>query len=356
MKLVLKQATKGYGATSPNPRVGAVIVKDGKEIVRGFHRSFGDLHAEAACLANLKSGEARGATLYVNLEPCCHQGKTPPCAQAIIDTGISRVVFGMIDPNQAVNGQGLKTLRDAGIEVSGPVLENEAKELNRGYLKIRQTGRPWVTLKFAQSLDGRIAAGTGDSRWISSPPSLKLAHQLRAENDAVLVGINTAVADNPQLTVRFARGLNPQRIVIDPGLRLNPESNIFAADPKPVLIATRPYPPDKKAARLADRGAEFIWLPPQSNDSLDLKILLDDLGKRGILYLLVEGGAGVFGNFINQGLFDEIIAVTAPILIGADGIPSMPLLDVSRVAEAIKLNIHKRKTYSPDQAVWYRPI
>lgn len=343
------------GATSPNPRVGAVIVSDSRVIARGYHRAFGALHAEADSLAKLPPGRASGATFYVNLEPCCHQGKTPPCTRALIEAGIGRVVYGMIDPNPQVNGRGLTELRKAGIDIRGPVLEEEARELNRGYLKFRRTGRPWVTLKLAQSLDGRIAAADGDSQWISSPDSLKLAHRLRAEHDAVLVGINTALVDDPRLTVRLVRGRNPRRVVLDSHLRLLPEARLFDADTGPVLVATQLYPPTDKARRLKERGADFIWLPPAEDGALDLNVLLDELGQRGILYLLVEGGAKVFSSFIRSDLYDDIVMVTAPIIVGGDGIPSVTSLGLERISDAVKLRLVKRKAYGPDMALWLRP-
>jgi len=325
----LKEAAKGCGLTSPNPRVGAVLVKDGRELARGFHRAYGEPHAEVDCLAKLKEGEAEGSTMYVNLEPCCHHGKTPPCTAAIEKAGVRRVVYGMSDPNQKVAGGGLKQLRAAGIAVSGPILESEARDLNRGYIKYLETGRPWVTLKFAQSLDGRIATRTGDSRWISSPGSLKLAHQLRAEHDADMVGINTALADDPQLTVRRVKGTNPYRIVLDPA---------------------------EKALILIDKGAELIELPDTEDGSLDTGVLLNELGGRGIHYLLVEGGAGIFKRIIKAGLFDEIIVITAPVLIGGDGIASVPSLGIQKVADAVKLKVYKRKSYGSDLVVWHRPL
>lgn len=355
MKMALREALRGLGATSPNPRVGAVIVKEGREIARGYHRFFGALHAEADSLTHVSPDAARGATLYVNLEPCCHQGKTPPCTKVIIRAGIRRVVYGLRDPNPLVNGKGVEELRKAGVEVHGPILEEESREINRGYLKFRRSSRPWVTLKMAQSLDGRIASGSGDSRWISSPHSLKLAHRLRAQHDAVLVGINTVLSDDPELTVRLVRGNNPKRIVLDSRLRINPGAKVFHAKPHPVIIATRPYPPQEKAERLRDRGAEIVWLPPDADDKLDINVLLDELGQRGVLYLLVEGGSHVFSTFIRGSLFDEVIVVTAPKLIGGDGIPSIAPLGIDKVARAVDLRVVKRKVYGPDLAIWLRP-
>ncbi|TKJ41651.1 riboflavin biosynthesis protein RibD [candidate division LCP-89 bacterium B3_LCP] len=355
MQLALRQAGKGIGYTSPNPRVGAVVVKDGQVIARGYHRAYGASHAEIDCLTKLKAGQAKGATLYVNLEPCCHHDKkTPPCVPAIIKAGITRLVYGIIDPNPDVNGQGLKELRKTGIEVSGPVLEEQSKELNRAYIKHRSSGFPWVTLKTAQSLDGRIATNIGDTRWISSQESLKLAHQLRAENDAIIVGIRTALADDPKLNVRFAKGPNPRRVILDGDLRISPNASMFKVNSDPVIIATKPYPPAEKAARLEAQGAEFIWLPPGEAGTLDIKLLLEELSRRGLLYLLVEGGSNVAATIVKRNLFDEMIVVQAPMIIGGDGIPSIASLGVTKLNEARRLHLVKRKTYGSDLVTWFR--
>ncbi|MCX6639325.1 MAG: bifunctional diaminohydroxyphosphoribosylaminopyrimidine deaminase/5-amino-6-(5-phosphoribosylamino)uracil reductase RibD [bacterium] len=355
MRIALREAARGIGATSPNPRVGAVLVAGSKALARGYHHSYGTPHAEVDCLAQVPAEKSRGATLYANLEPCCHHGKTPPCSNAVISAGIKRVVYGMLDPNTQVNGRGLRELHQAGIEVVGPVLEQESRELNRGYIKQQSTGRPWVALKFAQSLDGRIAACGGDARWISSPEGLKLAHRQRAEHDAILVGINTVLADDPQLTVRLVKGRNPQRLVLDGDLRIKPSAKIFKANPLPVLIATRPYPPDEKVKQLPPQLAELIWIPPDRDGHIDLGLFLDELGRRGILYVLVEGGADVFSSFMRTRLFDELIAVIAPKIIGGDGIPSVGKLGIKRVGQAMQMRVHKRKTFGPDTAIWFRP-
>jgi diaminohydroxyphosphoribosylaminopyrimidine deaminase/5-amino-6-(5-phosphoribosylamino)uracil reductase len=355
MKLALREAMRGSGAASPNPRVGAVIVSQGRIIAKGFHKAFGLPHAEVECLKKLPEGVAREATLYVNLEPCCHQGKTPPCTEAIIQSGIRRLVYGLSDPNPLINGKGLQTLTAAGIELTGPVLEGEAREINRGYLKYRREAKPWVTLKWAQSLDGRIAASGGNSRWISGPQSLKLAHQLRAEHDAVLVGINTILTDNPQLTVRHVRGHNPRRVILDTQLRLQPDAAIFKAGKAPILVATRPYPPAKNVARLEKARAEIIWIPQIGKDELDLNALLDELIRRGILYLLVEGGSHVQASFVRQNLFDEIVLVQAPIFLGGDGIPAMGSLGVTKVAEGAELAVKNLHFIGRDIALTLKP-
>ncbi len=355
MKMALCEAMRGFGATSPNPRVGAVVVTEGRVVSRGYHRAYGAAHAEAECLRRLTPVGAAGATLYVNLEPCCHQGKTPPCTEAIIQAGLRCVVYGVRDPNPQVNGQGLRRLAEAGIEIRGPVLEEECREINRGYLRHHQSGRPWITLKWAQSLDGRIATAGGDARWISSEQSLKLAHQLRAEHDAILIGANTAIRDNPLLTVRHTRGLSPRRVILDSHLRIDPEAALFQPGMPPVLIATKPYPPDEKAQRLREKGAELIWLPVDAQDFLDLPLMLEELGKRGILYLLVEGGSKVLASFFRQDLYDEMVVITAPVLLGGDALPSLDALGIKSVNQTKRLLLRKRKCSGPDHVLWLRP-
>ncbi|MFH1733693.1 MAG: RibD family protein, partial [bacterium] len=234
-------------------------------------------------------------------------------------------------------------------------LEEDSIELNRGYLKYRRSNKPWVLLKFAQTIDGRIAASTGDARWISSDASLELAHQLRAESDAILVGINTALQDDPELTVRRVPGCNPYRVVLDPTLKISPDAKIFKADTKPVYIATQPYPPQDKAEQLTAKGAEFIWLPPGVKGTLDLDALLTELGQKGIHYLLVEGGGNVLSSFIQRKLCDEIVVVTAPKILGGDGIPCIAPMGITKVANAVQFEVIKREEYGPDLAVWYRP-
>jgi diaminohydroxyphosphoribosylaminopyrimidine deaminase / 5-amino-6-(5-phosphoribosylamino)uracil reductase len=354
MKIALREARKGIGYTTPNPRVGAVLVANDKVLATGYHHAYGKPHAEVECLSKISPDASKGSTLYVNLEPCCHHGKTPPCTDSIVHAGIKTVAYGMPDPNPQVQGKGLRELHRSGIEIIGPVLENEASEINRGYLKYRRTGKPWVTVKMAQSLDGRIAASNGDARWISGEESLKLAHQLRAQHDVILVGINTVLADDPQLTVRLVKGPDPRRLILDSSLRITPQAKVFNSSPSPVLIATKPYPDDQKVKHLPNKKAELIWIPPDNSGTLDLEVLLDELGHRGIQYLLVEGGGSIFSSFIKAKLFDEIIAVIAPKIIGGDGIPCMTSLGVKRVAQALHLKVAKRKQYGEDTAIYFR--
>lgn len=347
MRMAIRQAKRGIGFTSPNPRVGAVIVKDGKVIARGYHRALGAPHAEADALRRITGEQARGATLYVTLEPCCHHGKTPPCTDAVIASGIKRVVYALQDPNPEVNGKGLDLLRRAGVTVVGPVLENEARALNCGYLKYRWIQRPWVTLKWAQSLDGKIADAGGDARWISCPQSLKFAHQLRSRHDAVLVGIGTVLRDDPVLTVRRVRGRNPIRVILDSNLRLALDAKIFT-EVAPIWIAARQGAPADRKQQLVEQGAEIFEIPELAPGLLNLDALLLKLAERGVLYLLVEGGARLLTSFVQFSLFDEIFAITAPKLIGGDGLSCLQALNVKRIEEAIPLHLKQHRVVGRD--------
>ena len=340
MKLALGLARRGHGWTSPNPMVGAVLVKDNLIIGRGYHRRFGDNHAEVNALQNASADQA-GATLYVTLEPCCHHGKTPPCVDAIISSKIERVIIGTLDPNPEVNGKSVKILNENGIETRVGVLEEECRELNEAHFKYMTTGLPLVTLKFAQTLDGRIATASGDSRWISSEDFQKLAHRLRAVNDAVLVGINTVLADDPQLTVRLVRGRNPTRVILDSRLRTPPKSKIVrTCDVAPVIIATTEQADTQKASQLRGLGVEVLEVQTSVSGGIDLKHLLQALGKRNISSLLVEGGAKVITSFLHQKLADRVVVALAPKILGK-GIDAVGELDIIRISQALKLTFKK---------------
>ncbi len=353
MWMAIREAKRGIGFTSPNPRVGAVIVKDGNVIARGYHRALGAPHAEVDALRRITDEQARGATLYVTLEPCCHHGKTPPCTDAVIASGIKRVVFALQDPNPEVNGKGLELLRRAGVSVAGPILEKEARTLNCGYLKYRRTRRPWVALKWAQSLDGKIAAAGGDARWISCPQSLKFAHQLRTRHDAVLVGIGTVLRDDPELTVRQVRGRNPIRVVLDSDLRIPRDAKLFSSD-APIWIATRTGTPVDRKSWLMERGVVLLEIPARASGMLDLDALLLELAQRGVLYLLVEGGAQLLTSFVQASLFDEIIAIIAPKLIGEEGISCLQALNIQRIEETIHLQLQQHHILGGDVICRYQ--
>jgi diaminohydroxyphosphoribosylaminopyrimidine deaminase/5-amino-6-(5-phosphoribosylamino)uracil reductase len=322
MQRALALAGRALGQVSPNPAVGAVLVRAGRVVGEGFTRPPGGPHAEIVALE--QAGEAaRGSTLYVSLEPCCHQGRTPPCTDALIAAGVAEVHMAMLDPDANVNGRGRAALEAAGIAVQVGEREEEARRLNEAYIKHRTTGLPFVIAKFAASLDGRIAAASGDSRWISGPQSLQWAHEQRTMVDAIMVGANTILVDNPQLTARPGgqeSERQPLRVVVDGGGRTPANARVLQG-PGRALIATggRSEPSWRQALEAA--GAEMLVLPGDG-DSLDLKALLKALAERGVLSLLVEGGGILLGSVFDQGLVDKVQAIIAPMIIGAAKAPA----------------------------------
>jgi len=340
MKMALKLARRGEGWTSPNPMVGAVIVRDEKVIGKGYHRKFGGAHAEVNAINDM-SEPVEGATFYVTLEPCSHYGKTPPCVDKIVEAKASRVVIGTVDPNPLVSGRGISILNDHGIETEVGVLGKQCKNLNKKFFKFMRTGIPFVTLKYAQTLDGRIASSTGHSRWISSEPSLRFAHRLRGLHDAVLVGIGTVVADDPDLRVRLVRGRNPLRIVLDSTLRIPPGARVLDnQDVAKTLIITGSLRGNNRLSIVKRRGIETLTINEDSTGALDLKKLLIELGRRQISSLLVEGGAGIITSFVREDLFDRIIVITAPKILGR-GIEAVGDLEISRMDDSISLEIEQ---------------
>ncbi len=340
MRLALKLARKGLGKTSPNPMVGTVIVKDGRIIGEGYHHAFGLDHAEVDALKKAKESVA-GATLYVTLEPCRHYGKTPPCTDAIIKSKIGRLVIGMLDPDPKMRGESVKLLNQKGIKTTVGVLEADCLVLNEKYIKHRTTGIPYVTLKWAQTLDGRIATAKGSSRWISSPESQKLAHQLRATNDAILVGAGTVTKDNPELTTRLVKGRNPLRIVLDSTLRIPLDAKVLKNQNKAkTIVATTTHATKAKLAALQKMGIEVLIIPPDSQDKMDLKKLLKSLGEREITSLLVEGGGEVITSFLRLGLADKVVVIIAPKILGK-GTDAVGELNITDLAKAYKLKVEK---------------
>lgn len=340
IKLALKLARRGLGWTSPNPMVGAVLVKGGQVIGQGYHRRFGGNHAEINALQSTRA-DPSGAILYVTLEPCCHHGKTPPCTDAIIKNKIKKVVIGTLDPNPQVSGKSVPILQEQGIETRVGVLAEECRDLNEAHFKLMTTGRPLVTLKFAQTLDGRIATASGDSRWISSEEFRKQAHRLRATNDTILVGINTVLADNPQLTVRLVRGRNPTRVILDSRLRTPPDCEIVKTrNVAPVIIATTSQANKNKASRLRELGIDILEVQSDESGGIDLKHLLQELGRRNISSLLVEGGARVITSFLRQKLADRVVVAVAPRILGK-GTEAVGDLDIIQLSQAFKLTFQK---------------
>ncbi len=320
MQEALKLARKGLGKTSPNPMVGAVVVRDGEIVGRGWHPGAGQPHAEVFALE--EAGElALDAELFVTLEPCNHQGRTPACSEAIIRAGIRRVVIGTADPNPAVIGRGAERLEQAGIKVEIGLLEAECRRLNETWNKYITTGLPFVTLKTAASLDGRIATRTGHSQWITNEKSRHYVHQIRAAHDAILVGIGTLLKDNPRLTARRPglEPLNPYRIVLDSLLRTPLDSNIFGDDGREkMLLATRRHE-EKKLAPYRNRVKEILLLPTNNLGQLDFPALMRELGKREITSVLIEGGSEINGSALDNRIIDKICFFYAPILIGGRG-------------------------------------
>jgi len=317
MRKAIRLARKGVGKTAPNPAVGCVIVKDGLIVGEGWHKKAGTPHAEIHAL--LQAGEsARGADLYVTLEPCSHFGKTPPCADAVISAGVARVFAGMVDPNPKVSGNGINKLRDANIEVVSGLLEAECRDLNRPFIKQVSTGLPYVTMKSAMTLDGKTAALSGDSKWITCESSRRLVHGLRAKVDAVMTGSGTILADDPQLTVRMAKGKNPVRIVIDSNLQTPVNCRLMnEAHSIPVIIAAVKGDQEKISA-LTAKGAEVLLCSGARGD-VDLHDLLRKLGERGIQSILLEAGERLCGEMLRNSLIDRFLLFYAPKILGGDG-------------------------------------
>jgi diaminohydroxyphosphoribosylaminopyrimidine deaminase/5-amino-6-(5-phosphoribosylamino)uracil reductase len=340
MKLAIALAQKGRGYVSPNPLVGAVIVKNGRIISRGYHQRFGGNHAEINAIGN-SSEDIAGSTLYVTLEPCCHQGKTPPCIDSIIKNKIARVVIGTIDSNPLVSCQAINYLQSCGIEVKTGVLEKNCRQLNEIFFHYMETGLPFVTIKYAQTLDGRIATATGESQWISSEASLKFTHQLRAAHDAILVGAGTVIKDNPELTVRLVRGRNPLRVIVDSELNISRQAKIFQnISSIPTLIATIKTATDSRFQRLAASGAEMMRIKADKNGNVDLKKLFKILAGRNISSILIEGGAQIITSVLKNNLANRMVTIIAPKIIGS-GIEGVGDLNIRKLEAAKKLFIQK---------------
>jgi diaminohydroxyphosphoribosylaminopyrimidine deaminase/5-amino-6-(5-phosphoribosylamino)uracil reductase len=323
--------------------VGAVVLDEaGRVAGEGFHRKAGSPHAEEEALA-AAGPQARGGTLYVNLEPCSHQHRTPPCAEAVAAAGVRRVVTSMEDPDERVRGAGVRMLRTAGVEVVVGPLADQARRLNEFYIKHRMTGRPFVSAKFAMSLDGKIATRTGESHWITGIEARAHGHRLRHVHDAILVGVDTVIADDPQLTARLDGGeaRQPLRVVVDSKLRTPVSAKVVAAN---TLIATT------QEGRIGD--AEIRVLPAGDDGRVALPALLDELGQRGILSLLVEGGAEVHASFLTEGLVDKVFAYVAPRLIGGKDAPgAVGGIGVERLKDAISLRETELVRLGPDLLV-----
>jgi diaminohydroxyphosphoribosylaminopyrimidine deaminase/5-amino-6-(5-phosphoribosylamino)uracil reductase len=343
MRRALALARRMLGRTSPNPAVGCVIVRGGRIVGQGATAAGGRPHAEAVALARA-GAKARGATAYVSFEPCAHQGRTAPCARALVEARVRRVVIGCIDPYPPVRGRGAAILRAAGIEIVSGVLEDECRRLNQGFITRVTRGRPLVTLKLALSLDGRIAAASGDSQWISSPASRALVHRWRSEADAVMVGAGTVLADNPRLTSRITGGRDPVRVVVDGHLRCSPRARVFVErSTASALLVTTIANVARAKRRHGSARVEVLGCPARSgergrqrSDQMDLRALMRELGRRGWCNVLIEGGAHLAGSALDAGIVDRVAFFVAPIVIG-DGTPAVEGLGFARVRDAIAL-------------------
>lgn len=329
MERALAAARRASGRVAPNPGVGVVVVRDGQVIAEGSTQPPPGKHAEIVALE--EAGDAaRGADMYVTLEPCSHWGRTPPCVEAIIKASIRRVVIATLDPYPEVDGRGVQLLEKAGINVEVGCREDEAREQIAGFVSRIQRGRPYVTIKYAMTLDGRIATRTGHARWISGPESREIVHQLRDRSDAILVGIGTALADDPQLTTRlpdekagYGGPHHPLRVVLDSKLRFSPDA-LMLSDEVPgdtVIYTTADPAKSNQIARLQESGAEIISLPAH-HGRVDLIAALNDLGRRGINDILIEGGSSVLGSLFDQRLVDRVMVFIAPVVVGGEEAPA----------------------------------
>lgn len=340
MKRALQLARRGEKWVSPNPMVGAVIVKHNRIIGEGWHRRFGGDHAEIDALRSA-SESVTDSTIYITLEPCCHYGKTPPCIESVIAGNPARVVIGMPDPNPLVCGASIERLVAAGISTTVGILERECRRLNERFVKFMQTRIPFVTLKFAQTLDSRIATTDGHSRWVSSPASLKFAHALRAAHDGILVGSGTVFKDDPELTVRLVKGKQPVRIIVDSRLRLPLDARVLQNQDKAgTIVATTEAASRKKRTALDKLGIETILVDADIHQRVDLDKLMVELGKRDISSVLVEGGAALITSVLRQRLADRLVVVVAPKIVGK-GIEAVGDLGIRTMDDAMKISVRQ---------------
>ncbi|WP_444685825.1 bifunctional diaminohydroxyphosphoribosylaminopyrimidine deaminase/5-amino-6-(5-phosphoribosylamino)uracil reductase RibD [Alkalicoccus luteus] len=351
MKLAVELASAAGGQTSPNPQVGCVIVKNGRVAGVGTHLKAGDKHAERYAL-EMAGAQASGADMYVTLEPCSHHGRTPPCADAVIEAGISRVFTASSDPDPRVSGRGIKKLLEAGIYVETGIMKEEADELNRRFFHYVTTRHPYVTLKMAASIDGKTATISGESKWITGPASRLDGHRLRHEHDAILVGIETVLADDPELTVRLPEGgIDPIRVVLDNELRFPLRANMLQASGRTIIFTSERGDKDKEKA-LKAAGAEVIRL---STFRVEPETVLEKLGSEGIGSLLIEGGGTVLDSFVRTGFFQEAVLYQAPILIGGrDAVSAIGGSGIERLSDCPRLILKQVEQLEQDVKLTYR--
>lgn len=365
MARALQLAAHGLFTTGMNPRVGCVLVKDGQNIGEGWHECAGEAHAEVMALrdAARRCNDAKGATAYVTLEPCAHHGKTPPCAEALINAGVSRVVAAMADPNPLVSGKGFALLQAAGVGIATPLMATEAEALNVGFVKRMRTGLPWVRLKMAGSLDGRSALANGQSQWITGPEARTDGHRFRARAQAIVTGVGTLIADNPQLTVRDVTGPMGQatgeplplppaiRVVLDSHLRMPMTAKILQGG---CLIATASTDPEKTRA-LRTAGAEIVVLP-DAKGRVDIAALLAHLADRGVNEVHVEGGPRLSGVFLKSGLVDELLFYMAPCILGSDARGWFDDLHLTELDQKVSLQLLDVRMVGKDLRILAKPV
>jgi diaminohydroxyphosphoribosylaminopyrimidine deaminase/5-amino-6-(5-phosphoribosylamino)uracil reductase len=354
MRMAVSFAMRGTGAVSPNPRVGCVLVDEsvegGRLVSWGYHRQFGGPHAEVEAIRRA-GADAKGCTAYVNLEPCCHIGKTPPCSEVIIKSGISRVVAGIKDPNPSVSGGGIEALRTAGIDVVTGVLEDECRWVNRGFIRSMTLGRPWVTVKAAVSMDGRMALQNGQSAWISCLESRKRVHLMRAESDAIMVGVGTVLCDDPRLTARDVDGCSPVKVIVDKDLKTPEEAKVLEGGK--CVFFTGPSPDEGKVEALARKGAKIIKQQTEGDAYFPMKDVLRELCALGVNQLMVEGGSKLIGSLIKSGSVDEYSLFIAPKILGF-GIGISDRISFSHMDDTISMKRVRVRKIGDD--IWFEGI
>lgn len=370
MAKALQLAKKGLYTTHPNPRVGCVLVKDGELLGQGFHLKTGEGHAEVQALANVlenfpkdHAAQLKGATAYVTLEPCSHQGKTPPCADALIKAGVAQVVFGMQDPNPEVSGRGIAKLKASGVEVVGPIMEAECEALNPGFIKRMREGLPYIRVKLAMSLDGRTAMESGESQWITGADARHDVQRLRAQSDAIVTGIGSVITDNPSMTVRIdsqdqevdsKQVRQPLRVIMDSALSILPEAKILYPASQACIFSTEEEIEQEHLKLLHKKGVDVRFSPRGEDGRLDLVDAMEQLADSGINEVLLETGAELAGGFLQAGLVDEIVVYMAPKLLGSTARPLFQLpLDL--MDEAVDLEFSSVRKVGQDLRLMYKP-
>jgi len=344
----LTLAQKGAGAVNPNPLVGSVVVHAGKIIGEGFHEKYGGPHAEVNAIGSVENQELlQKATLYVNLEPCSHFGKTPPCADLIIQKQIPRVVIGCLDPFESVSGKGVEKLKKAGIEVKVGVLETEALRLNEAFIHFHTKKRSFVALKFAQTLDGKIATKANVSKWITNEASRTLGHRLRSAYSAILVGTKTALADDPELTVRHVIGKNPVRLLLDRKLSVPLSAKIFNSAAKTIVFTSNQNEAHPKVKALRDKSVD-VFSVGEDHHGLLFSEIFAVLYEKKLLSIYVEGGSGVYSRLLQEGLCDKFYGFVAPKILGGDGLGTFQPMDITEMAQAVSVKIHQVQTLNGD--------